>query len=217
MRPPAFGGPRPAPKGTTTKAKGATEPQGPTSPEGTTTRPKGTAGRPQAMTPGGPPAPGTVRPPGTAPGHAPGHTTPGRPPGMPRPPLTGAPSVGAWPPAPEANAPSGTLPALPSSPATDAPPGAAPGEVPLPPLPSSSAFVPSVAPSPSRTVLPPYLAEEGAEITTPMRRASGERPWVAVPAAALAAQVAMLWLLVCLGLWRHRRTTRRPGALDDLG
>ncbi|MBA9001824.1 hypothetical protein [Thermomonospora cellulosilytica] len=102
----------------------------------------------------------------------------------------------------------------------DAPPGAAPGEVPLPPItPSPPVSSPSVAPGlPSGTAVPPYLAEEGVEIMAPKRGVSGVQPWVAVPAVALAVQVAVLWLLVSLGLWRHRRAERRRrGALDDLG
>jgi hypothetical protein len=89
-----------------------------------------------------------------------------------------------------------------------APPGQAPGEVPLPLITPPPAPKPSLAPG--ATVAPPVAGEWRGDdgrvsLVSPVRQSVTERsPWVVMIAVVLAVEVAVFWILACLGLWRRR-------------
>jgi hypothetical protein len=86
------------------------------------------------------------------------------------------------------------------------------GEVPLPMIMLPPAPSPSVVPG---VVAPPVAGEwrgdEGqVSLISPAERSvTKDSPWVVMLAAVLAAEVAVFWMVTCVGLWRRRITDGR--------
>jgi hypothetical protein len=92
--------------------------------------------------------------------------------------------------------PSQVLPSMPVLPPA-LPPAATPSLAPtLPPVPAAGPVQPQVM--------------DGSKLTMfePAGTGGGGTPWVVVLAIALVAEVALLWVASCLGLWRRRLAAR---------